>query len=102
MHVMDSDGSEASDNDFETPFEDVFEPLNCVIEESDWTATVPRTRTKKRDILHEKEGLTETSRHVKTFREAFDLFMTSEIKEVIVRFSDACRHCVWGQTEAKR
>ena len=49
MHVMDDDGSEASDNDFKTPFEDEFEPLNCVIE-SDWTATVPKTRTKKRDI----------------------------------------------------
>ena len=85
---MNQEDSDASDNELDQPVDDAFEPLVCAVDESAWTKTVPRTRTRRRDIVNATSGLTDSSRHVSSFAEAFSLFMTVDTKQSIVRYTN--------------
>lgn len=87
---MDDTQSEddASDNEVDSLDDEHFDPLIEDINETDWRTQVPRKKTRKRDIVHQKPGLTDSSKNVTSFADSFSLFLTLEVKEVIVRYTN--------------
>ena len=72
--------------------EEVIETFDCMTFNSDcdqqleWTTERPRTRKRGNiDIIKKPGGLTSSSEHIETMKEAFDLFITNDIKEIILK-----------------
>lgn len=83
----DSNSSCASDEDSDSQNIETFdyEPSddeNLLSE--DWTTIVPRKRKEMRDMVTRTPGPTADSKKVTSIREAFDLFFTHKVKQLMI------------------
>lgn len=85
MQVCDdfSGSDEDDENDIETFNYDKFSKEDDEYE-YEWSATKPRRRKFAKDITQRASGLTEESKGIKTILDAFNLFITQDIKNIIV------------------
>ncbi len=85
--MSDIEDDEASDEG-----EDIIEAFDCLNFNDDndsnfiWYYEEPETRKRgPSDIIKVTAGLTDSSKGIETIRDAFDLFITNDIKDIILR-----------------
>ena len=70
-------------------------PLVYAISEGDWQTKMPRKRTGYKDKV-KKKGLTANSSSISSFQQAFSLFFSVEVKEIITRYTNQKGFAVHG------
>lgn len=88
--------TDASDNDIGSHSDEQF-PIPVLEVNEEWLNKMPRKRTRQRDMVIETPGTTASSAHVRSFSDAFSLFFTNQMKEIITRYKQAriLRHDNW-------
>ena len=78
--MEDSSESKASDQELVAEPE---ESQNII-----WSSKFTRKKRQRKDTLVVKKGLTNNSKNITSFWDAFNLFMSTEIKELAVRYTN--------------
>jgi len=88
---MDEYDTDGSGSDAEVCLDDGKQSTNTTNEstvEIKWSKEFKRRKMTRKDTVTLKKGLTKSSENISSFRDALDLFLTQETKEIIIKYTN--------------